>query len=95
MYILNGPGKEIINSDFVERFCIVERDDAVLIVASYNADRKATVSKYRDMKEAKNVLSDMLAAFERGDYCYEMPVSSLFYGENVKRDARTRRKGGS
>ncbi len=95
MYILNGPRNEIIDSSFVERFCVVERNDAVLIVASYSADRKVTVSKYRDTKEARDALIDMLAAFERGDYCYEMPISSLFYGENVKRDARTQRKGGS
>lgn len=48
MYILNGPGKEIINSDFVERFCIVEHADTAMIIASYSESRKpVTISKYR------------------------------------------------
>ena len=96
MYILSGNQKEIIDSNFVERFVIVERDDAVLIVASYSGDRKVTVSKYKSPKEAKDVLNDMFSAFDRGQYCYEMPVSSLFYGNDGGiKDARVKRKGGS
>ena len=96
MYILNGPKKEIINSDFAERFCIVERDDATLIVASYGDDRRpVTVSKYRDLPEARQVLGDMLAALAGGQASYEMPESSLFYEQRDVRDARTRRRGGS
>lgn len=36
MYILNGTELEIVNSDFVERFCVVRKDDAKLAV-EYNA----------------------------------------------------------
>ena len=34
MYILTGDKKQIINSDFVERFCISEKPDAALIVGT-------------------------------------------------------------
>lgn len=96
MYILNGPRKEIVDSSFVERFCIVEHADTAMIIASYSESRKpVTISKYRDLKEARDVLVDMLGALAGGQTAYEMPESSLFYGENVKRDARTKRKGGS
>ncbi len=95
MYILNGPGKEIVNSDFVERFCIVEHEDTAMIIASYNANRAVTLSKYKDLPEASSVLGDMLAALAGGQTSYEMPESSLFYGQRTIKDARTRRRGGS
>ncbi len=96
MYILNGAKKEILNSDFIERFVISVKDDAVLIVASYSvSDRPVTMSKYKTLKEAQGVLSDMFSALAGGQTYYEMPESSLFYGQADIKDARTQRKGGS
>lgn len=43
MYILTGDKKQIINSDFVERFCISEKPDAALIVASYDKNAKVAM----------------------------------------------------
>ena len=34
MYIMVPTGMQIINSEFVERFCVVEKPDAALVVAS-------------------------------------------------------------
>ena len=36
MYIMVPTGMQIINSNFVERFCVVEKPDAALVVASYD-----------------------------------------------------------
>ena len=97
MYILAGDGKSIIDTDFVERFCIVEKLDACLIVASYSADRAVTIGRYADRKEADaafNCLFNDLGGY--GDrHTFTMPDSVLYYGEKRKRDARTARKGGS
>ena len=94
MYILTSDGKSIIDSSFVERFCIVEKPDAVLIIASYSADRAVTIGKYADRKEADSVFSVLLNHLTTGDK-YEMPDSVLFHGERTKRDARITRRGGS
>ena len=65
MYILSGDKKQIINSDFVERFCISEKPDAALIVASYDKNAKVvTVARYRDLREAQRVLGNCSAPLQ-------------------------------
>ena len=96
MYILNEKNTEIVNADFVERFCVVEKSDAALIVASYGTDRPPiTLARYEGLKEAQNVLEQLYGAITAGQNYFDMPVSRLFANENMKRDARTKRKGGS
>lgn len=95
MYILTSDTKSIIDSIFVERFCIVEKPDAVLIIASYSADRAVTIGKYENKEEAHSVLADMYTALSEGEINYSMPDSRLFGSQKWIRDARTKRKGGS
>lgn len=97
MYILTSDMKSIVDSSFVERFCLVEKPDAVLIVASYSADRAVTIGRYADRKEADAAFSSLLNNLvgNSGVYSFTMPDSVLFHGEKQKRDARTVRKGGS
>ena len=42
MYIFSSDKKSILDSLFVQRFCIVEKSDAVLVIASYNENRAVT-----------------------------------------------------
>lgn len=96
MYILNGNGTQIVSSEFVERFCVVEKEDAALIVLSYSAERPpVTLARYKDVSEAKETLSDLFGAIAGGQACYTMPESQLFGMERIKKDARTKRRGGS
>lgn len=97
MYIRTSDGKSIINSGFVERFCVVEKPDACLIVASYSADRVVTMARYANRKEADEALDGLLNSLERDSdtAAFTMPDSVIYYGERRKRDAHTRRKGGS
>lgn len=94
MYILTSDGKSIIDSNFVDRFCIVEKFDAILIIASYSADRAVTIGKYANYREAVDAFHGLFTCIKSGSD-YEMPDSVLFHGEKWKRDARTTRKGGS
>ena len=88
MYILTGDKKQIINSDFVERFCI--------IVASYDKNAKVvTVARYRDLREAQKVLGELLCAIAGGQAYYTMPESLLYAEQHISKDARIKRKGGS
>lgn len=97
MYILTSDGKSIVDSRFVERFCIVEKPDACLIVASYSADRVVTIGRYTDRKEADAAFGCLFSDLgEYGDErTFTMPDSVLCHGEKRKRDARVARKGGS
>lgn len=96
MFIMNEYENEIINVESVERFCMTKKTDAVLIVASYCDTRPpVTVARYKDVKEAKAALRDLFGAIEGGQACFAMPPSLLYAEEPWKRDARTKRKGGS
>lgn len=94
MYI--WAGKQVINSNFVERFCLVEKNDAVLVVASYSDLRPAvTLSRYKNLREATGALEDLMFALSGEQATFSMPDSTLYYEEIIKKDARTKRKGGS
>ena len=87
MYILTGDKKQIINSDFVERFCISEKPDAALIVASYDKNAKVvTVARYRDLREAQKVLGELLCAIAGGQAYYTMPESLLYAEQHISKD---------
>lgn len=95
MYIMNEAGTEIMNADFVERFCVVKKPDTVLIVASYGADRCVTVGRYGNLNEAAEAMVDLSSALARGQAFFDMPNSLLFAEQTIKKDARTKRRGGS
>lgn len=96
MYIMVPSGMQIINSEFVERFCVTEKPDAALIVASYSDVRPpVTMGRYANTKEAKQTLGELMAALAGGQTCFTLPDSTLYYGEQTKKDARTKRRGGS
>ena len=97
MYILTSDMKCILDSRFVKRFCIVEKPDSVLIIASYSADLAVTIGKYAVRKEADDAFSKLFNNLVCNDDCgpFTMPDSILFHVESWKRDARTKRKGGS
>ena len=96
MYILAAGGAQIVNTEFVERFCIAKKEDAALIVASYGQERTpVTMARYRDTAEASEALCELLAALSGGQLSFQMPDSTLYYGEYAKKDARVKRRGGS
>ena len=85
---------QIINIDFVERICIAQKDDATLIVLSYGAERPAvTLGRYATMQVAQNVMDELFSALVDGQTYYIMPDRKS--EESRKKDARTKRKGGS
>lgn len=97
MYIMNANAREIVNSNFVERFTVSNKGDAVLISASYSKSDGAciTLARYKDIDEAKNAMNDLFLALAGGCEYFYMPDSEKYYNEKPKKDARTKRKGGS
>ena len=62
LWFMNGNESEIVNSEYVERFVIVKRYDAVLIVASYGETRMKTLGRYRNEEEAGTALLNLFRA---------------------------------
>lgn len=77
MFIINGTGREIINTDFVQRFCMVEKYDSTLLIASYGLDvAPVTVARYKTKKEAAEALKSLHTALCNGMNGYALPVST-------------------
>ena len=95
MYIRTQDSRQIVDSGYVERFCIVIKPDAVLIIASYSENRAVTIGKYADKTEARDAFDALYYAILNDDMAFDMPQSRLFLGEQTKRDSRIKRKGGS
>jgi hypothetical protein len=93
MYILDAAEKTVYSSEAIERFVVSEKSDAVLVVASLGPDRCGTLGRYHTMEEAKGVIYRLYCALASGEKSFDMPKAVTV--EQVKRDARTKRKGGS
>jgi hypothetical protein len=93
MYIMDAQQKNILNADFVERYVIAEKDDAVLISASLGADRGVTLGRYNTLGEAQDILYRLYCALANNEPFFDMPQRE--HKEPVKKDARITRKGGS
>ncbi len=94
MYILTSDQKSVIDSSYIQRFCIAKKPDATLIIAYYSVDRAVTIGRYTD-EEAYGALAELYSALSTGAERHSMPDSRLFGEESWIRDARTKRRGGS
>ncbi len=95
MYIVTVDSWQIINSEYVERFCVCKKPDAALIVASYSDVRPpVTMGRYRDVDEAVSALGKLLSALVGEQRFFYMPASLLHWEEQKISDARTKRRGG-
>lgn len=95
MQILNQQENMIVNSEFAERFLVVKKDDCHLVIASYSESRSpVTLGRYAE-QEVNSVFGNLYAALMSNQSGFAMPDSILFATEDHKRDARTKRKGGS
>ena len=96
MYILDHQKKAVVNSSFVERFLITAKEEAELVNAVMSIDKPmAVIGRYISMQEAQQVLVDLFYALGSGVETYEMPDSSLQHPEQMIKDARVKRRGGS
>lgn len=96
MYIINASRTAIHNSSYIQRFLMQEKEDAVIIVSSTDREEKADVlGRYFTKDEAKEVFENLFGALMNGDDYFEMPVSLNLATMERKRDARTKRRGGS
>lgn len=97
MWFMNGNETEIINTEYVERFVIVEKDDAFLICASYSETRVITVARYRNKEEAYSALVGLLDAISENSYYIESSTGCRENPNQKKRYHGKKRKnwGGS
>lgn len=90
MWILNQAQTTLTDTETGNRFTITKKEDAVLIHFGEHV-----VGRYFTEQEAHNVLVDLVTAINRENLYFEFPRSINQDTLERKRDARTKRKGGS
>lgn len=100
MWIRNERQTAIINSDYVQRFFICEKGDAHVVMALSGAiaapdNPPVTAGSYKTKKEAQDALLALLVALGENMIYFDMPPSLLTSEQEIIKDARVRRKGGS
>lgn len=96
MYIKDQQGYVIHDTKFIQRFHIVKKTDTWLIISSISHDKTPdTLGRYFSEAEVKDVLEQLLKALINGYGFFEMPRSLNQDTYERKKDARTKRKGGS
>lgn len=90
MWIMNADRSILTDTDTGKRFTVSPKEDAVLLLFEGHV-----YGRYFAEHEAKDVLSDFYTAILRGDVAYEFPRSLNQDTYERKRDARTKRRGGS
>ena len=69
MYIMDQSKKVIHNTDFIQRFHIVAKSDAWLVISSIEHDKTPdTLGRYFTEAEAKSVLEQLFKALINEDH---------------------------
>ena len=72
MYVIDPQGRLAVNAEKVERFHLVQKPDAYLIVASYGRDvQPLTVARYEDREKAHKAFLGLMYDL---DVCHQLPV---------------------
>lgn len=96
MIIVAQSYRIVCNSDYIDRYTISEKPDAVVISAGFGEkERAVTLGRYKDEVEAMNALSNLAVDLAGGQTLFYMPESVLFSEQAHIKDARTKRRGGS
>lgn len=96
MYILNERSGTIANSDFVAEFYLMDTSDSTLLSLRWHGvEKPATLERYRKHDEAMDALCQLFQALETDQAAFRMPESLYYFDEHIKKDARTKRRGGS
>lgn len=96
MYIVNERSGAIVNSNFVSEFYLADTSDSTLIsMRLQNAEKPITLERYKNHEEAMRALFQLVQALEDEQITFRMPESLYYLEEHIKKDARTKRKGGS
>lgn len=68
MFIMNGTGTEIVNTECVERFMLIRKDDAALIQAVIRGrDGIVTIGRYAEASEASRAMAELMEHLSAGE----------------------------
>lgn len=96
MIIMSQSGRIICNSEYIDRYTISDKPDAVLISAGFGGKEQAvTLGRYKDETEAMAAMSELADSLGGGQTLFYMPESVLFVEQKQIKDSRVKRKGGS
>jgi hypothetical protein len=96
MIIMSQSGKILCNSEYINKYTISDKPDAFLISAGFGGNElPVTLGRYKNAQEAISAMAELAASLGGGQTLFYMPESIIFAEQEHKRDARTKRKGGS
>ena len=96
MWILNGNGNELINTDHVRRIFVNAQADFVLLGADFGAEKIGRIARYNRADTAREELDDIAQAIMDGRDMYIAHDDHIDAQTPRKiMDSRVRRKGGS
>lgn len=76
MYIMNERIGAVVNTDYITRFFLANKGDSVLLVIQWQGmDNLVTLERYRDRKEAEEVLNQLFRAISDKAPSFYMPES--------------------
>ena len=93
---MSQTNRIICNSEYIDRYTISDKPDAIIISAGFcGQDKAVTLGRYKDEEEAKFALSELSVSLAGGQTIFYMPESVLFVEQEHIKDARVKRRGGS
>lgn len=96
MYIMNERSGSLINSAFVSEFYLSKTSDSTLLSLRWQGvEKPCTIERYKTFNEAMDALCALLRALEAQQDTFYVPESTYYFEEYIKKDGRTKRKGGS
>lgn len=94
MFVLNGARNMIVNMAQVERVTLVEKNDAVVMMAGFGDGNACSIGRFNDRPEAMAALMELYTSLYDGSLYFEIPQRKTIADDIVK-DHRVKRKGGS
>lgn len=96
MYVISSDGMRIYNITNFHRIIISNKNDASLVsVIMENESNPLTLGRYKNHKEAKEALNELLKALVDEWIYFTMPDSLLYHEEKIDTKARVKRRGSS
>lgn len=96
MYILDQRERAIMNTAYIGHYNIAVKGTAAVIMAyETGADKAFTIGAYDGMQEAQKALKDLFVALKENKDYHCMPLSRLDAEQQIIKDGRIRRHGGS
>lgn len=93
MFILAQNGNILLNADSIVKYTMCHKEDGWLIISGTADGDTTTLARFKEKGIADLAFSDLIKAIAAEQSFFSFPYGSEY--ENIIKDARVKRKGGS